>query len=486
MTEPYYADDTVRLYLGDCREVLPALGEEFDAAVCDPPYGFTILSWDEWPTGWTQAVAAVTSSMWCFGSLRMFMAKAPEFAWSNWHLSHDVVWEKHNGTGFAADRFKGVHELVAHWYRGAWSKVHHDVPCTAYTGPDKHARARRSRTPHTGSIGAHIYADDGTRLARSIQRHPSVRGGLHPTEKPVAVLTPLIEYAVPPAVSVLKCVECGHEPDADLQVVRRTVPEQTEQSTEAVLQSRLQVRSTAQPAPGLPGLWHPVQSASARHEPRQQTDMLGEVRQPTEEAAAEDLRDMPAAVSAGQTEQSVLLEGMRSEGDWISEEARGRDADPEGVPEALPTRAPDGEQVRLRPRASDRDGRDVRADAHPSGSRSSPQRDQGRQPAGEPRATFKTESRPAAPAAREADSVSALSGHDRRLGTCPHCGGALALTNRPSGVLLDPMAGSCSTAVAARLSGRRAVCIEAHEPYAEAAARRLDQGVLTFDGTEAS
>lgn len=41
-------------------------------------------------------------------------------------------------------------------------------------------------------------------------------------------------------------------------------------------------------------------------------------------------------------------------------------------------------------------------------------------------------------------------------------------------------------ALAARLSGRRAVCIEAHEPYLEAAARRLDQGVLDFDGSEAS
>lgn len=35
---PYYADEYVTLYHGDCREILPSLGR-FDAMVSDPPYG---------------------------------------------------------------------------------------------------------------------------------------------------------------------------------------------------------------------------------------------------------------------------------------------------------------------------------------------------------------------------------------------------------------------------------------------------------------
>src|SRR3546814_7972972 len=58
------------------------------------------LAWDRWPDGWPALAAKVASSMWCFGSMRMFLDRAPEFA--DWKLSQDYVWEKHNGSGFAA------------------------------------------------------------------------------------------------------------------------------------------------------------------------------------------------------------------------------------------------------------------------------------------------------------------------------------------------------------------------------------------------
>jgi site-specific DNA-methyltransferase (adenine-specific) len=201
--QPYYSDDTVSLYLGDCREVLPALGVTADLIVSDPPYGETSLPWDRWPDGWLATVADVTRSLWCFGSMRMFLQHVAEFEAFGWRMSQDIVWEKANGTGFATDRFKRVHEVVVHWYRGDWGTIHHDTPRTVYTGPDKHARARHSRTPHTGDIGAHHYRDDGTRLARSVQKVPSVRGGLHPTEKPTSLLEKLITYGCPPVGRVL-------------------------------------------------------------------------------------------------------------------------------------------------------------------------------------------------------------------------------------------------------------------------------------------
>ena len=201
MQTPYYQDEMVSLYHGDFRVVLPALGVPADLIVADPPYGETALEWDRWPKGWPRELIDHGSSMWCFGSMRMFLTQVDEF--SDWKMSQDIVWETHNGTGFATDRFRRIHEFATHWYRGDWGGIHHQVPRESYTGPDKHTRARDSRPTHTGTIGAHVYVDDGTRLARSIIRAKSVRGGQHGTEKPEAVLLPLITYGCPPGGLVI-------------------------------------------------------------------------------------------------------------------------------------------------------------------------------------------------------------------------------------------------------------------------------------------
>lgn len=51
----------------------------------------------------------------------------------------------------------------------------------------------------------------------------------------------------------------------------------------------------------------------------------------------------------------------------------------------------------------------------------------------------------------------------------------------PSGLVVDPYLGSGTTAIAARLVGRRMIGIESEERYCEIAAKRLEQAVLPLE-----
>jgi site-specific DNA-methyltransferase (adenine-specific) len=62
--KPYYEQDGIAIYHGDCREVLPTLAEDsVDLILTDPPYGIGKAAWDEdvWPmlTGAANACAGV-------------------------------------------------------------------------------------------------------------------------------------------------------------------------------------------------------------------------------------------------------------------------------------------------------------------------------------------------------------------------------------------------------------------------------------------
>lgn len=210
---PYYEDEFVQLFHGDCREIaegiLDAVYEEsgrlVDLVVTDPPYGETSLTWDRWPDGWPAMVAKHANSMWCFGSMRMFLDRRDEFG--GWRLSQDVVWSKPRGGVAYPDRATvRTHELVTHWYRGDWSNIHHEQQRRAHHGAGKGTIHRGETGPAwNGARRAHQWTDDGTRAISSVIECQTMRmrGTGHPTEKPAGILEPLITYGCPPDGLVL-------------------------------------------------------------------------------------------------------------------------------------------------------------------------------------------------------------------------------------------------------------------------------------------
>lgn len=201
---PYYEDDRVTLYLGDCRKVLPTLALTADLCVADPPYGETSLEWDRWPDGWPTAVAQATRSLWCFGSFRMFMDRRDEF--TAWRLSQDVVWRKPRGGVAYRDRMTvRVHELASHWYHGDWSTLYHEQQRFEHHGPGKGTiHCGETGPAWNGSRRAHAWTDDGTRAMPSVIDCQTMRmRGIHPTEKPQGILEPMVVYGCPPGGLVL-------------------------------------------------------------------------------------------------------------------------------------------------------------------------------------------------------------------------------------------------------------------------------------------
>jgi site-specific DNA-methyltransferase (adenine-specific) len=202
---PYFDDGRIRLYCGDFREVLPALALDpgaVDLVVTDPPYGETALEWDVWPEGWPAFVESYAPSMWCFGSMRMFLEHWSEFR--GWRFGQEIVWRKHNGSGPTVDRFRRIHELALHVYRGRWDAIYHETPTVpGIARPSALIRAQGSG-PHLNPSAITSYAYSETRVAPSVIDAPSMqRRAINGTEKPRGVVEPLVIYGCPPGGLVL-------------------------------------------------------------------------------------------------------------------------------------------------------------------------------------------------------------------------------------------------------------------------------------------
>lgn len=197
LPSPYYDEGGITIYHGDCREILPLL-DPVDVVITDPPYGVTALKWDVRVEGWMGLLPS--NNCWCFGSLKYFLAEP----FDGWTYAQELVWEKHNGSNVHADRFRRVHELIVQFYRGDWVSLYRK-PVFTQTALRRTVRAK-TRPTHFGKIDSTPYQseDGGPLIMRSVLFARSCHGyAEHPTQKPIPVIAPLIEYSCPPGGTVL-------------------------------------------------------------------------------------------------------------------------------------------------------------------------------------------------------------------------------------------------------------------------------------------
>lgn len=202
---------TITVHTGDALAVLRTLpAESIDACITDPPYGDTACPWDDIVAGWLDEVGRLlkpSGSVWFFTSLRHLVAIAPML--KGWTIAQDIVWEKHNGSGFATDRFRRIHEHAVQLYPRSrkWGRIYKDPQVTL----DAKARqvCTKSKPTHFTNAehrGVYTSVDGGPRLQRSVLRVRSCHGhAIHPTQKPVGIVAPLVRYSCPAGGLVLDC-----------------------------------------------------------------------------------------------------------------------------------------------------------------------------------------------------------------------------------------------------------------------------------------
>jgi site-specific DNA-methyltransferase (adenine-specific) len=164
MTTPYYADESVTLYHGDCREVTSWL--EADVLVTDPPYG---MAYRSGRTG--QTVRGDNDTTARDDVLRLW-GDRPSLVFGTWRIPRPaetkalLVWWKDNtgpGSGDVSLPFAPTHEEV--YVLGKWTKA------------------------KPGRIGS-VFR---TTVCMSNPYGPAAQLG-HPTPKPVGLMEQLIQH----------------------------------------------------------------------------------------------------------------------------------------------------------------------------------------------------------------------------------------------------------------------------------------------------
>jgi site-specific DNA-methyltransferase (adenine-specific) len=176
-------------------DILPQL-DLVDAVITDPPYGDTACEWDIPVSGWWNLIK--TRQFWAFGSMKYWLAVSQRIESSGWKHAQEVIWEKHNGSSIHKDRFRRVHEIAVHWYKGSWGDLYHETPVTH--DAKRRTVKRTGGLRHFGKVATDQYTSEegGPRKMRSVIEVPSCHGyAIHPTQKPIGILDPLVQYSLP-------------------------------------------------------------------------------------------------------------------------------------------------------------------------------------------------------------------------------------------------------------------------------------------------
>lgn len=199
------------LYHGDCLEIMKTLpAASVDLILCDLPYGSSACSWDS-PIPldklWAFYVGLVKES-----STAVFTSSQPfttRLITSNLGLfKYCWIWEKNRATNFpnAKKRPLTAHEEICVFASG---KTRYSPQKSNGHTPTNSAKGAQQGEIYRGSTIRNYHGGVTTRYPRTILKFNCERG-LHPTQKPVALMEYLIKTYTKEGDTVLdNCMGSG-------------------------------------------------------------------------------------------------------------------------------------------------------------------------------------------------------------------------------------------------------------------------------------
>jgi site-specific DNA-methyltransferase (adenine-specific) len=197
-------NDSFSLYKGDCLEIMKSIpSDSIDMVLTDPPYGTTACKWDsiiDLNKMWNELkrIIKIDSAICLFGSepfsSNLRMSNSGMF-------KYDFIWHKNSAGNFASIKFQPLkkHEIISIFY----NKSGKYYPQFSKGKPYKIARQARLITSHndgTMPLNSSIVKfkpgsnNSGYRYPGSILNYPKVsKASLHPTQKPIPLLSYLIK-----------------------------------------------------------------------------------------------------------------------------------------------------------------------------------------------------------------------------------------------------------------------------------------------------
>lgn len=188
-----------QIILGDCLEILPKMrNSTINMVLVDLPFQMTSNSWDceiDLEKLWKQYLRiGVQNAVFAFCSAQPFTSKLILSQPNLWR--HEWIWIKNRGSNFAntvREPFK-EHESIQIFSRGKWTYNKQTQERTG-TGKDrvKYELNQRSKSENYKEFEGREGTKQGELRVPSSHQKFNTETGLHPTQKPVALMEYLIK-----------------------------------------------------------------------------------------------------------------------------------------------------------------------------------------------------------------------------------------------------------------------------------------------------